>query len=85
MSLLKNILKNRILTNTIIIAILVIVFSMTNEYFFTFGNMRNIIFQSCITIVMSFAMTFVILTGAIDLSLGAVAALSSIIMVTLLL
>lgn len=78
MNLIKKILKNRILTNSIIIALLVIIFSLTNEYFFTLGNMRNIIFQSCITIVMSFAMTFVILTGAIDLSLGAVAALSSI-------
>lgn len=78
MNLFKKILKNRILTNTIIIILLFIVFTSLNNYFLTIGNLKNIVFQSCITIVVSFAMTFIILTGGIDLSLGAVVALSSI-------
>ncbi|MGY3776381.1 ABC transporter permease [Helcococcus sueciensis] len=79
MEVVKKILKNRVLTNTIIIGILFVIFSLMNNYFLTYGNLRNIIFQSGITIITAFAMTFIILTGGIDLSMGAVVALSTIV------
>lgn len=81
MTKIKKILSIRAITNLLIIAILCIVFSIASPYFFTFSNFENIISQSAVTILAAFAMTLIILTGGIDLSIGAVVGLSSIVIV----
>lgn len=54
------------------------IFSMSSEYFFTFENLTNIVRQISIVGISTVAMTMVILTGGIDLSVGAILALSSV-------
>jgi ribose transport system permease protein len=57
-----------------------IYFSITlfDEGFLTTGNLLNIVRQTATISLMGLAMTFVISTGEIDLSVGSVAALSSL-------
>lgn len=57
---------------------LIAIFSMSSEYFFTFENLTNIVRQISIVGISTVAMTMVILTGGIDLSVGAILALSSV-------
>mgnify|MGYP006295376797 FL=1 len=57
--------------------ILVIVLSFLSDYFFTVNNLLNIIRQVSIIAIMAFGMTFVILTGGIDLSVGSLLAVSA--------
>ncbi|CEQ20283.1 ABC transporter permease [Paraclostridium sordellii] len=63
---------------------LVLLFSMTTEYFFTFGNITNILRQISIVGISTVAMTMVIITGGIDLSVGSMLALSSILLAKML-
>jgi ribose transport system permease protein len=58
---------------------LIIVMSFLSEYFLTVHNLMNITRQVSINAVLAIGMTFVILTGGIDLSVGSVLALSSVI------
>ena len=51
--------------------------SFLSPYFLTFSNFINVIRQASIYVVLAFGMTFVMLTGMIDLSIGSVVALSS--------
>ena len=54
---------------------LLAVFSFLSPYFFTSKNLLNITRQVSITLIVAIGMTFVILTGEIDLSVGSAAAL----------
>lgn len=56
-----------------------IVLSFMSPYFFTFGNIMNIALQSSINAILAFGITFVIITGGIDLSVGSILALASVI------
>ncbi len=58
---------------------LCIVLSLVSDYFFTVGNIVNVLRQTSINGVLAIGMTFVILTRGIDLSVGSVAALSGIV------
>jgi ribose transport system permease protein len=55
-----------------------ILFSFLSEYFFAQQNLLNITRQISINLIVAVGMTFVILTGEIDLSVGSVAALSGV-------
>ncbi|TBW40859.1 ABC transporter permease [Siculibacillus lacustris] len=63
------------------LAILVIVaaFALSEPAFLTPGNLVGIVRQVAITGIMAIAMTFVIMTGGIDLSVGPVLALSGVV------
>lgn len=61
-----------------------IVFSIASPYFFSLGNIFSIIQQSTINLVIAIGMTFVIASGGIDLSVGSVVGLSSVIMADLI-
>lgn len=63
---------------------LVAIFSVTSEHFFTFTNITNILRQISIVGISTVAMTMVIITGGIDLSVGAILALSSIMLAKML-
>ncbi|MBA7498148.1 Ribose import permease protein RbsC [subsurface metagenome] len=62
---------------------LVIAFSLSTPYFFTTRNLFNILRQSSTTCLLSIGQTFVIISGGIDLSVGAGVALCSVIIATL--
>lgn len=49
---------------------LVILFSVTSDYFLTWDNMINVLLDSSVLLVLTLAATVVILTGGIDLSIG---------------
>jgi ribose transport system permease protein len=57
---------------------LIILFSFLSPYFFTSKNLLNITRQISITLIIAIGMTFVILSGEIDLSVGSIAALSGV-------
>lgn len=57
--------------------LLCIVLSILSDNFLTMDNWLNILRQVSINALIAFGMTFVILTGGIDLSVGSVLALSS--------
>lgn len=57
--------------------VIFIYFAFTTDSFLTQGNMLNIIRQSAPTLIVATAMTFVITTAGIDLSVGSVLALTS--------
>ncbi|QPA30794.1 ABC transporter permease [Thermaerobacillus caldiproteolyticus] len=57
--------------------LLSIVLSILSDNFLTMNNWLNILRQVSINALIAFGMTFVILTGGIDLSVGSVLALSS--------
>lgn len=58
----------------IALAVMVIVLSLLSNNFLTFANGRNILLQISVNLCLSIGMTLVILTGGIDLSVGAVLA-----------
>jgi len=59
--------------------ILFVILSILSPQFFTFGNLRNVALQTSVNALMAVGMTFVILTAGIDLSVGSMLALTSVI------
>jgi ribose transport system permease protein len=62
----------------------IILFSQLSQYFFTADNLLNVTLQVSITAIIAVGMTFVILTGGIDLSVGSVVAVTGIIATSLI-
>ncbi|ERM17587.1 ribose ABC transporter permease [Brevibacillus laterosporus PE36] len=58
--------------------LLVIILSIVSSDFLTVSNIFNVLRQVSINALIAFGMTFVILTGGIDLSVGSTLALSSV-------
>lgn len=77
---LQNILHQRVL---VILLILFVVSSIVNKEFLTAGNLRNLLLQVSVDGVIAVGMTFVIITGGIDLSVGSVVALTTVIIMRL--
>lgn len=57
--------------------LIVIILSLLSPNFLTLSNMLNILRQVSINALIAFGMTFVILTGGIDLSVGSILALAA--------
>ena len=55
-----------------------VIFAVIAPHFATFNNIKNIFTQISINTILAVGMTFVILTGGIDLSVGSVMALSTV-------
>jgi ribose transport system permease protein len=66
------------------LSILCVVFSLFAPHFLSSDNLLNVTLQASITAIIAAGMTFVILTGGIDLSVGSVVALSGIIATSVL-
>jgi ribose/xylose/arabinose/galactoside ABC-type transport system permease subunit len=62
----------------IVLVILIVVGSLSFPTFFTMSNFTNIATQSSFPLIVAVGMTFVILTGGIDLSVGSVFALGGV-------
>lgn len=60
--------------------LLAIVLSILSPHFLTSANLFNLLDQSVVVGIVAIGMTFVILTGGIDLSVGSVAGLSGIVL-----
>lgn len=59
---------------------IIVVFSLLSPAYFTVDNFRNIADQSSVLIIAGMGLTLVIIAGSIDLSVGAIAGLSAVIM-----
>ncbi len=75
---LKALLLRHIQTTAVfaVLVVLLAVFSATADSFLTTGNLLNILRQIAPTMIVAVAMTYVITTAGIDLSVGSVVALS---------
>ncbi len=60
--------------------LLIVFFSLASEFFFNLRNFQRLVTDSSTLIVVAFGMTLVILVAEIDLSVGAVVALLSVIL-----
>lgn len=58
---------------------LVVFFSVATEHFLSANNMTNILTQITINLILAVGMTFVILIGGIDLSVGSVMAFAAVV------
>ncbi|MFT8356954.1 MAG: ribose ABC transporter permease [Bifidobacterium aquikefiri] len=65
------------LTTLAALAVLMVLITVMNPSFLTTNNLLNLLLQVTANGFIAFGMTFVILTGGIDLSVGAILALSS--------
>lgn len=63
----------------IVLAVLVITFTVMSPAFLTAGNLTILVKHVAINAILAVGMTFVILSGGIDLSVGSIAGLSGII------
>ncbi|MCP3032346.1 ribose ABC transporter permease [Halobacillus sp. A1] len=74
----KKILNNLSQLGPLIgLIIIVIILGFTSDSFFTLNNILNLLRQISINALIAFGMTFVILTGGIDLSVGSILAFGS--------
>ena len=71
---------NRYAVVLVLLVGIFIFFSLTQPNFFSQANIENLLTGSSILFVVSIGMTFVVLTGGIDLSVGSLLALSGIIL-----
>ena len=60
------------------LVILFIVFSLASPYFLTFSNVVGILVSTAVNGLLAIGVTFIIITGGIDLSVGTVMTLSSV-------
>lgn len=58
---------------------LIVFFSFGSEHFMSVSNMMNVLRQSAVTGICAVGLTFVMLTGGIDLSIGAVIGMASVV------
>jgi ribose/xylose/arabinose/galactoside ABC-type transport system permease subunit len=82
MQLVRHIASRRYLAVLVLFALLFLYFSLTQSRFLTSGNIDALITGSSILWMVSIGLTFVMLTGGFDLSLGSLLALSGIAMGT---
>ncbi|PLR80419.1 ABC transporter permease [Bacillus sp. V33-4] len=75
LSFLKLLTKNYLF---IFLCILVVFCSFLSDKFLTFDNMSNILLQNSVIAVLALGQLLVVITGGIDLSVGSVAALASV-------
>lgn len=66
------------------LVLLSVILSIATENYFTAGNMLSVLRQVSSNAIIAFGMTYVLICGSIDLSVGSVCALSSCVLVILL-
>lgn len=72
------------LTVALALLILCVFFSITSEYFFSLDNFTTIAIQTAITAITAYGMTYVIISKAVDLSIGSTLALSTVLVAMML-
>lgn len=76
--------NKQVLSIFLIFILICIYFGIMTNAFFSYGNFYNLIQQLAPNLIVVVAMTFIITTGGIDLSVGSIVALSSAITATAL-
>jgi len=76
---LRGLLRNQSISMLVILALLWLVLGFLSPYFFTVDNLFEITLQTAVIAIIGAGMTFVILSGGIDLSVGSVFASSAIV------
>ena len=71
--------KSRQFGITLVLILAIIVFSIASPKFLTFDNIITVLRQVSVNGIIAVGMTFIMLTGAIDLSVGSLAALCGVI------
>jgi simple sugar transport system permease protein len=66
-----------VLSIGVVFAVLFVFFSVRTDAFLTIENLVNVLRQTAPTVIVATAMTFVITTGAIDLSVGSIVGLTA--------
>jgi len=66
------------------LVVMVVALSLASDQFLTVPNLRNILLQISVNLCLSIGMTLIILTGGIDLSVGAILGLSGVVAAGLL-
>jgi len=74
-------MKYKSIIGLVVFSLIIAIF---NENFLTMGNILNVLRQTSINSVIAAGMTFIILTGGIDLSVGSTLALTGAVMASLL-
>jgi len=85
-SSLKKVLINEKTSQFVLLFVflsLVLFFSLFTISFFNANNFMNILRQSAVTGILAMAMTFVIISGGIDLSVGSILAFSGVILASI--
>jgi ribose transport system permease protein len=77
----KLITKYRTIT---VLAIILLVATFLSSSFLTIGNLLNVVRQVSIVAIIAAGMTFVILTGGIDLSVGSIVAIAGVLSASVL-
>jgi ribose transport system permease protein len=62
----------------VFLSVIIMAFGLTNETFFTTKNIVNVVSQMSINALLATGLTYVIIIGAIDISVGSVAAFAGI-------
>lgn len=75
------VLRNSLTLTTAALVLLIVVLSIMNPDFLSWQNLGNITRQASVNAIIAVGMTFVILEGSVDLSVGSVVALSGTLMV----
>ncbi len=80
----QKIQKNRTIKNyggvLIALLVLIVLFSILSPHFLNSNNLLTVLSQVSIIAIMALGMTFVLLIGEIDLSVGSIAAISSLVL-----
>jgi putative xylitol transport system permease protein len=63
----------------VVFFVLCVVLTFANEFFLTWGNWANVLRQTSINGILAIGMTFVVLCGGIDLSVGSLLAISGMV------
>lgn len=79
----KNLFKQTEFTLGVIIVLLFVIASVFTDNFFSMYNITNLMKQCAITGVLAVAQTFIIITGGIDISGGAITGLSCMVLALL--
>ena len=74
----KSLLKNNLVILTIILIVMCIVLTIATDYFATAANLVAILNQVISNGTLAVGMTFVLLTGGIDLSVGSMVSLCGV-------
>jgi ribose transport system permease protein len=60
-------------------AVIFVIFGVLNPNFLTVGNLRDVAVSACVNALIGIGLTFVIITGGIDLSVGSIASVVGIV------
>ncbi|RFU49851.1 ABC transporter permease [Paraburkholderia sp. DHOC27] len=63
----------------VVLILLCVILTFANQYFLTWGNIADVLRQSSINGILAVGMTYVVLTGGIDLSVGSTLALAGMV------